>query len=285
MSIAAAVLIFREGLEAALIVAIMLGYLRKLGRERSGKSVWAGVGLAVFLTLGFAVTLQLLGAAFDYPAKGIYEGVTGLLAVAMLTGMIFWMTRQARYIKGSLERGMDAALAGGGTVALFSLAFISVAREGVETGLFLSAAAFASSGTQIIAGGLAGLAAAIVAAWLMYRVGVRLNLGTFFRVTSVLLIVFGAAILRYAVHEFEEVNLLPPVIDRVWNTGQILPDGTGLGAILAALVGYTSKPSLLQLLAYTGYLVGVGAAATYLSRPAPLAREARRVDPGQARTA
>jgi high-affinity iron transporter len=284
VSVAAAVMIFREGLEAALIVAIILGYLRKLGQPGRGASVWAGVGLAVALTLGFSVALQLLGGAFDYPAKGIYEGVTGLLAVVMLTGMIFWMTRQARHMKGSLERGVDAALAGGGTVALFSLAFFSVAREGLETGLFLSAAAFASSGAEIVVGGLVGLAGAIGAAWLMYHVGVRLNLRTFFRVTSILLIVFGAAILRYAVHEFEEVNLLPPLIDRVWSTGRLLPDGTGLGAILAALVGYTSKPSLMQLLAYVGYLLGVGAAATYLSRPVK-ADEARARVQRAARTA
>ncbi|HET8630944.1 MAG TPA: FTR1 family protein [Thermomicrobiales bacterium] len=271
MSIAAAVLIFREGLEAALIVAILLGYLRKLGQGRRGVGVWAGVGLAVALTLGFAVTLQLVGAAFDYPAKGIYEGVTSLAAVAMLTGMIFWMTRQARRMKGSLERGVDAALAGGGTLALFGLAFLTVAREGLETGLFLSAATFASSGVDIVAGGLVGLAAAVAAAWLMYHVGVRLDLRTFFRVTSVLLVVFGAAILRYAVHEFEEVNLLPPLIERVWNTGGMLPDKTGVGAVLSALVGYTAKPSLLQLIAYGGYLLGVGAVALRLSRPRPVA--------------
>lgn len=268
MSVAAAVLMFREGLEAALIVAIILGYLRKLERGAEGRGVWAGVGLASLLTFGFAVGLQVVGAQFDYPAKGIYEGVTGLLAVAMLTGMVFWMSRQARQMKSSLERGVDAALAGGGGIALFSLAFFSVAREGLETGLFLSAAAFASSGTEILAGGIVGLTVAVVTGVLIYRVGLRLNLRTFFRVTSVLLIVFGAAILRYSIHEFEEVGLVSPLVDRVWNTGQYLPDGTGIGAILSALVGYTSKPSLLQLLAYLGYLLGVGAAAGYLSRPA-----------------
>ncbi|MGN6672325.1 MAG: FTR1 family iron permease [Thermomicrobiales bacterium] len=282
MSVPAAVLIFREGLEAALIIAILLGYLRKLGQGRRATGVWAGVGLAVALTLGFALTLQAIGASFDYPSKVIYEGVTSLVAVIMLTGMLFWMTRQARHMKGSLERGVDAALAGGGTVALFSLAFFSVAREGLETGLFLSAAAFASSESAIAVGGAVGLLAAILVAWLMYRVGVRLNLRLFFKVTSVLLLVFGAAILRYAVHEFEEVNLLPPLIEHIWNTGHILPDGTGLGAVLSALVGYTSKPSLLQLLAYVGYLVGIGAAAWYRSRPAPTPAPA---SAGVARTA
>ncbi len=272
MNVAAAVLIFREGLEAALIVAILLGYLRKIGQGRQARGVWLGVGLAVALTLGFSLALQAVGASFDYPAKGIYEGVTSLLAVAMLTGMVFWMTRQARRMKGELERGVDAALVGGSSLALCSLAFFSVAREGLETGLFLSAAAFASSGAATVTGGLVGLAAAIVSGWLVYRAGVRLNLRRFFRATSILLIIFGAAILRYAVHEFEEVGLLPALVERVWNTGGVLPDGEGLGVILAALVGYTSKPSLLELLAYGGYLVGVGAAAVALSRPTASAR-------------
>jgi len=283
MSVAAAVLIFREGLEAVLIVAILLGYLRKMRQEMLARGVWLGVGLAVALTLGFSLALQAVGASFDYPAKGIYEGATSLLAVAMLTGMVFWMTRQARHMQGELERGVDAALVGGGSLALFSLAFFSVAREGLETGLFLSAAAFASSGAATITGGLVGLAAAIVSGWLIYRAGVRLNLRLFFRATSILLIIFGAAILRYAVHEFEEVGLLPALVERVWNTGGVLPDGDGLGAILGAVVGYTSKPSLMQLLAYGGYLVGIGAAAIVLSRPG--ADAARPTSAPAARTA
>lgn len=273
MNVAAAVLMFREGLEAALIVAIILGYLRKLGRGAEGRGVWAGVAVASLLTFGFAVGLQVVGAQFDDPIKGIYEGVTGLLAVAVLTGMVFWMSRQARHMKSSLERGVDAALAGGGRVALFSLAFFTVAREGLEAGLFLSAAAFASSRVAMLSGGVVGLAMAVVTGILMYRVGVRLNLRTFFRVTSVLLIIFGAGILRYAVDEFEDVGLAPPLVDPVWNTGQFLPDDAGIGGILSTLVGYTSEPSLLQLLAYFGYLLGVGAAAVYLSRPAPVAAQ------------
>lgn len=269
MSVAAAVLMFREGLEASLIVAIILGYLRKLGRASAGRSVWAGVALASILTLGFAVGLQLVGAAFDDPIKAIYEGVTSLLAVAVLTGMIFWMSRQARQMKSSLERDVDAALAGGGGVALFSLAFATVAREGVEAGLFLSAAAFASSGLAILVGGVVGLAMSIVLGILMYRLGVRLNLRTFFRVTGVLLIIFGAAILRYAADEFADVGLLSPLVESVWNTGQFLPDGTGIGAVLSVLVGYTAEPSLLELLAYFGYLLVVGGAAAFLSRPVP----------------
>lgn len=259
MNFGAAVLTFREGLEAALILAIMLGYLRKVGRDKQQLSVWAGAMTAGLLAVGFTVILQLFGAQFDYPAKGIYEGATSLLAVGMLTYMIFWMSRQARYIKGSLEQSMTQTFLNGASWGLFGLAFLTVAREGVETALFLSASAFESSGTATLVGGVAGLLAALAVAWAVYVAGVRLNYRSFFRVTSFLLIVFAAAILRYGIHEFEEVNWLPPLVENVWNTGQWLPTGSTLGTVLQALIGYTSKPSLLQALGYFGYLLVVGA--------------------------
>lgn len=262
---AAAVLTFREGLEAALIIAIVLTYLRRTGRtERSGQ-VWAGAGTAALLTAVFITVLQLIGASFTYPAQGIYEGVTSLLAVAMVTSMTFWMARHGRQIKRELEREVEQSVEGERAtrgawlpgLGLFGVAFLAVGREGIETGLFLAAAAFASTGLATLIGGLAGLALAGVIAWLIYVAGLRLNLGLFFRIAGVLLIFFGAAMLRYAVQEFEEVGLVPPLVERVWNTGGWLPDSTGAGAVLAALLGYTAHPSLAQLLAYAGYFGAV----------------------------
>jgi high-affinity iron transporter len=260
MNLGAAVLTFREGLEAALIVAILMGYLRKIGRPDVRKYIWAGVGAALALTVGFVLLLQLVGAEFEYPAKGFYEGVTSLLAVGMVTYMTFWMARQGRHMKGHLEDGVRASLATGRGWGLFALAFLAVIREGVETALFLSAAVFASSGIATLTGGVAGLLVSIGVAAAIYVGGVRLDLRRFFQVAGVLLVVFGAAILRYGVHEFEEIGLLPPLVERVWNTGGALPEGTGLGAVLQALIGYTSKPSLMQLIAYFGYFVIVGLA-------------------------
>ncbi|HEX5167174.1 MAG TPA: FTR1 family protein [Thermomicrobiales bacterium] len=260
MNVGAAVLTFREGLEAALIVAIMLTYLRKVGRPDAGRFVWIGAGSAVALTIGFVGLLQIIGAEFEYPEKGVFEGVTGVLAVAMVTYMTFWMSRQGRQMKGHLESGVRESLAEGGRWGLFTLVFLAVIREGIETGLFLSAATFASSGTQTLVGGIVGLAIAIVVAVAIYAGGVRLNLGRFFQIAGILLVVFGAAMLRYSVHEFEEVGLIPPMIERIWYTGRELPEGTGVGAVLQALVGYTSKPSLSQLLAFVGYYLVVGLA-------------------------
>jgi high-affinity iron transporter len=265
MSFGAGVLTFREGLEAALVVAIMLGYLRKVGRMDLRLSVWGGALSAGLLAVGFTLTLQFIGAQFDYPAKGIYEGVTSLIAVAMLTYMIFWMARMARYIKGSLEHSMKESLVQGAGWGLFGLAFMTVAREGVETALFLSASAFQSSGTATLFGGIVGLLVALGVAWAVYVAGVRVQMRTFFKVTSILLVIFAAAILRYAVHEFEEVGWVPPLIDHVWNTGQWVSNGSPLGGVLQALLGYTSQPSLMQLIAYFGYLLVVG---YFLLRPA-----------------
>lgn len=258
MSFGAAVLTFREGLEAALVVAIMLSYLSKVGRLRLQWSVWVGALSAALLAVGFTLILQLVGAQFDYPAKGIYEGFTSLFAVVMLTYMIFWMAKQARYIKGSLEHSMKRSLTQSAGWGLFALAFMTVAREGVETSLFLSASAFESSGYATLVGGVAGLLVSLGVAWAVYIAGVRLQMRTFFRFTSLLLVVFAAAILRYAVHEFEEVGWLPPLIEQVWNTGTWLPTSGGIGALLQTLLGYTAQPSLLQLVAYFGYLIVVG---------------------------
>ncbi len=265
MSFGAAVLTFREGLEGALIVAIMLGYLRKVGRVQLKWSVWAGALSAATLAVLFTLFLQIIGAQFEYPAKGIYEGLTSLVAVIMLTYMIFWMAKQARFIKGSLEHSMKQTLVQGAGWGLFGLAFMTVAREGVETALFLSASAFQSTGWATLVGGIAGLAVSLGVAWIVYVAGVRLQMRTFFRVTSLLLVIFAAAILRYAVQEFEEVGWVPPLVEHLWNSGQWLPTSGGLGAVLQALVGYTSQPSLSQLIGYFGYLLVMG---TLLLKPA-----------------
>jgi len=274
MSFGAAVLMFREGLEAAIIVAIMLGYLRKVGRVEMRFSVWGGALSAAVLAIAFTLILQLIGAQFDYPAKGVYEGVTSLIAVVMLTYMIFWMARQARYIKGSLEHSMKERLVQSAGWGLFGVAFMTVAREGVETALFLSASAFQSSGTATLIGGIVGVALALVVAWAIYVAGVRLQMRTFFRITGILLLIFGAAILRYGIHEFEEVGWAPPIVEEVWNTGGLISSSSPLGAVLQALVGYTSRPSLLQVIAYVGYLLVVGyfflRPAKQVSAPPPI---------------
>lgn len=269
MNLGAAILTFREGLEASLIVAILLGYLGKIGRSELRPYVWAGLTSAFAVTIGFVVLLQLLGAEFKDPAEAIYEGTTSVLAVIMVTAMSFWMARQGRRMKGDLEEGVRQSLRAGGAFGLFTLVFLTVIREGIETGLFLSAAAFATSQFDILVGGLLGLAGAVAAALAMYRWGIRLDLRRFFQIAAILLVIFGAAILRHGVAEFQTAGLLPTLVPQVWNTGAWLPDAHGVGSLLQTLFGYTAAPSLLEVLVFVAYYVVV---ALILWRPWRLLR-------------
>ena len=255
-ALAAATLItFREGLEAALIVGIVIGYLVKIGQGRRVRTAWAGVGTAVALSALLAFGISAVGAELQGRAEQIFEGVTMFLAVGVLTWMIFWMRFQARFLKVSLEKEVQTAATSGQTLALFGVAFVAVFREGVETALFLSASAFAADGAGTLIGALLGLAIAVALGWLIYASTVRLNVRLFFNVTSVLLLFFAAGLLAHGVHEFQEASLLPMTIENVWNINHILNEKSTLGEILKALFGYNGNPSLLEVISYAAYWV------------------------------
>jgi high-affinity iron transporter len=246
---------FREGLEAALIVGIVIGYLVKTGQAARARVAWAGVAAAVAASVLLALGLSAVGAELEGAAEEIFEGATMLLAVFVLTGMIFWMRAQARYLKSSLEHELQQAVTSGAALTLFGVAFLAVFREGVETALLLAAAAFANDGLGTLIGALLGLGAAVVMGWLLYTTTVRLNLRVFFSVTSLLLLFFAAGLFGHAVHEFQEAGLLPLTIEHVWNLNPILNEDSTLGEILKALFGYNGDPSLLEVLSYAAYWV------------------------------
>jgi high-affinity iron transporter len=246
-------LVFREGLEAALIVGIVLGYLKKIGRLDWQRYVWSGVIAAVVASLGVAMGLQLIGAQLTGRGEEIFEGITMFLAAGVLTYMIFWMRYQGRFIKMALERDVQVAVTAGQDWALASLTFIAVFREGVETVLFLSAAAFVATAGETLWGGLIGLAAAIAVGWLIFATTVRLDVRRFFDVTSVLLLLFAAGLLAHGVHEFQEASLIPVIIQHVWDINHILDEKSTLGSILKSLFGYNGNPSLVEVLSYVGY--------------------------------
>ena len=259
--LAAGVIAFREGLEAALIISIVMGYLVKIGQNRQIRLAWVGAGAALVLSAVLAVGINLLGTELKGKPEQIFEGTTMFLAVLVLTGMIFWMRVQARSLKGSLEREVRAAVASGQALAILGVAFLAVFREGVETALFLAAAAFAGNAMGTLVGTLIGLAGAALVGWLLYISAVRLNLRLFFNVTSVLLLFFAAGLFGLAVHEFQEAGLLPLTIEHVWNLNAIIDENSPLGLILKALFGYNGAPSLLEVIGYLVYwvlaLVGV----------------------------
>lgn len=259
--IAAALIAFREGVEAALIIGIILGYLRKTGQSRQQRSAWAGVLVAIALSIVLAFGIELVGAELEGQAEQLFEGTTMLLAVGILTWMLFWMRYQSRSVKPSLEHEIDHALSMGHRRGIFVLAFLAVFREGVETALFLAAAAFATSGFDTLVGATVGLVVAALVGYLLYGATLRLNLRTFFNVTSILLLVFAAGLFAHAIHEYQEVGLLPMFVEHLWDTNSLIAADSTIGELLRAIVGYNASPSLLEALGYAAYwgfaLIGV----------------------------
>jgi len=246
----------REGLEAALIIGIMLAYLDKMRRRGAGY-IWAGSVSALALSLAAGVGIYLTAGRLSGKALDIFEGAAMLLAVGVLTAMIFWMRSQAAGLKGNLQHQVEKALARDMGWSLALLAFTVVIREGIETVLFLVAGVFnAGQPLAYAAGGLLGLGLAALLGYSIYRGAGVLPLRSFFNVTSVLLVFLSAGMLMNALTEFHEVGLVPPLIGHVWDTYAILADSAGPGQFLSALFGYTAAPSLTQVLAYTLYLAG-----------------------------
>lgn len=243
----------REGLEAALIVGIVLSCLGRVGRRESMLYAWAGVLIAAVLSALLALGMRFIGAELETPYEQLFEGTTMLFAVAVLTWMIFWMRYQSRFLKRELEHEVQRAVTRGPSWGIFAIAFLAVFREGVEMALFLAANAFAADGFATLAGALAGLALAALAGALIYVYAVRFNLALFFDVTSVFLIIFAAGLLANGIGEFQEIGALPILTAPVWDSRWLLDSESSVGALLRSLVGYNDQPSMLQLTMYFIY--------------------------------
>jgi high-affinity iron transporter len=259
-------LALREGLEAALIIGIVIGALGKMSRTDLAPAVWRGTIGAILVSVSAGVALAAFGLTLAGAAEQIFEGVAMLLAAGVLTWMVFWMNRQARHVKLGLETGVRRAALMSGQAALFSLAFLAVVREGIELALFLTAAAFTSGTQSTIVGGLLGLAAAALMGWSLFASIIRLDLRRFFHVTGVLLLLFAAGLVGHGVHEFNEVGWVPAVIEHVWDLNPILDEKSTAGLMLQALLGYNGNPGLTELIAYLAYLGTVLLALRWTSR-------------------
>jgi high-affinity iron transporter len=247
----------REGLEAALIIGIVLGALRKLHRSDLKPVVWSGALSAAIISLIAALALYAFGASLEGAAEEVFEGVTMFLAAGVLTWMIFWMHQQARKIKSDLELGVRHAVTQTGARALFLLAFLAVLREGIELALFLTASAFAANAQQTLVGAVFGLGSAFVLGWSLFSATIRLDLRRFFGVTGALLILFAAGLVAHGVHEFNEVGWIPAVVEHVWDANFILDETSTLGQLMQALFGYNGNPSLSEVLAYISYFAAI----------------------------
>jgi high-affinity iron transporter len=243
----------REGLEAALVVGIVLGVLRRVGRPGQSRAVWAGVFSATAVSLVAGLLLNRMGIAFEGRGEAAFEGLTMLLAACVLTWMIFWMKQQGRETSSALEKGALRAATQQGAGMLFGLAFVAVVREGLETVLFLTAAAFGTTGGQTFAGAVLGLVLSALLGWAVYAGGRRLSLRAFFQATGLVLILFAAGLLAHGVHELQEAALLPVTIEHIWDLSAVLSEESTLGGVLKAVFGYNANPSLLEAIAYAAY--------------------------------
>lgn len=263
---------FREALEAALIVTITVTYLKKIGKQELNKYSYLGAVSAIIVSLLLGVGLQAFYGGLGEVAGQVFEGVASLTAVAVLTGMIFWMTKHGKEIKGELQGRIEQSVSRGELYGIAALSFVAVAREGLETVLFLSAT-FVQDQAGTIIGALIGAAAVLVLSALFMRGAVNLEIGRFFKVTSVLLLVFGAGLAGYGVHELIEAgeglgvgfgvlaekpfDVNPPVNPD--GTYPLLHEKGVIGSVLKALVGYDGDPEWLRIMVYLGYWAVIGA--------------------------
>jgi len=252
----------REGLEAALIIGIVLGAVKKIHRTDLTSSVWLGTLSAVGVSILTALLLTTFGMSLEEEAEQIFEGITMLVAAGILTWMIFWMGKQARFLKSELEDGINKAAASTGKRAVYTLAFMAVVREGVELAIFITAAFFAgdpsrvmSNTIQTLAGTILGLGTSALLGYTIFATTLRLDLRKFFQVTGILLILFAAGLVAHGVHEFNEIGWIPSVVEHVWDMNMILDEESIAGQLLKTLFGYNGNPSLTEIIAYFAYII------------------------------
>lgn len=267
-------IMLREGIEAALIVGIIASYLKQTGRGEWMPAVWIGVFLAAALALLVGGGLELVSAEFPQKQQELFEGVIGLVAVGILSSMVFWMRKVARSIKHSLHASLDAALATSKNqvYALIAMVFFAVAREGLETVFFLLAVFQQSEGTAAPMGALLGLILAIVVGFAIYSGSMRLNLGLFFRWTGLFILVVAAGILSTSVQALHEAGLWNHLQTIVFDISAALPMDGPLGSVLAGMFGYQDAPTVSTLSVYLIYLIG---ALVLFFLPAPGAQSAK----------
>lgn len=253
---------FRETLEAALVVGIILGYLSKTKQLKYNNVVYAGVISGIAVSLIAAVIFQDIYGGFSGRGEMIFEGATMFLGAFLLSTMIFWMMKQ-KHVAEKIESDLSSELSSGRKIGIFFLVFISVLREGVETVIFLGSASFVSNGNSII-GAISGIIAAIILGYAIFAGSAKVNIKRFFNFTSLILILFAAGLVAHGVHEFEEAGVIPVVIEHVWDMNPAVnSDGTYpafhengyVGGIFKSLFGYNGDPSLVEVTSYFLYII------------------------------
>jgi high-affinity iron transporter len=247
----------REGLEASLVVGILIAYLVKTGHRDRLPQIWTGVGTAITLSLAFGALLSFTSASLSFEDQEAFGGYTSIVAVAFVTWMIFWMRRTARFLKSEIEGKLAAALTMG-PVALVGAAFICVGREGLETSVFLWAAVQSTGRTTspLVGAGL-GLLTAAALGWLFYRQAIRINLAKFFKYTGIGLVIVAAGVLAYAIHDLQEGGVLGGLNNTVFDISSTIPIDSWYGTLLKGTFNFNPAPTTYEFLVWLTYLIAV----------------------------
>jgi high-affinity iron transporter len=244
----------REGIEAALVVSILLTYLVRTNRNPLIRFVWYGVAAALVASIFIAVGLESISGELSETLEPIFAGTVSFVAVGFVTWMIFWMKRSAKTISSDLRNQLDNAAVSGGTIAVAAMAFIAVLREGAETAIFFWAAAHATGNSLASVVGLVlGLGTAVVVGWIFYRSTSTINLSKFFKITSILLVFVAAGVLSYGIHEFQEVGWLPGDGNVLIDLSGVLVEGSFLATLAAGLFNLKPTTTTLQVIGYAIY--------------------------------
>lgn len=247
----------REGLEAALVVSILVAFLVRTDRRHVLPKVWLGVGIAVAVSVGVTLALALTQQALTFEAQEALGGTLSIIAVGFVTWMIFWMRRTARTISADLRGRLEDAIKMGST-AVVVMAALAVGREGLETALFFFTAAQAAGETaQPLIGFLLGIAVAVVLAYLLYRGAVKINLGRFFMITGALLIFVAAGILAYGVHDLQEAGILPGLNTLAFDVSAAVPPDSWYGVLLKGVFNFSPQTTVLEAVVWTLYVAVV----------------------------
>ncbi|MFG1702771.1 iron uptake transporter permease EfeU [Nonomuraea sp. M3C6] len=245
----------REGLEAALVVSVLIAFLVKSDRKDKLSQVWTGVGAAVALSVAFGALLTFTAAHLEYTSQELFDAITSLLAVVFVTWMIFWMRRAARALSGELRGKLSDALQLG-SLAVVVMAFLAVAREGLETALLFFASVQGATTTAAPLIGISlGLLTSVLIGWGIYRSAVKINLTKFFTWTGLLLILVAAGIFKYGVHDLQEAGVLPGLNTFAFDISAVLPADSWYGALLSGMLNITPQPSVAEVVAWAVYLV------------------------------
>lgn len=245
----------REGLEGALVVSVLVALLVKSDRRDRLPLVWAGVGAALVLSIAFGALLTFTVAHLEHRQQELFDATTSLLATVFVTWMIFWMRRAARTISGDLRAKLNEALEVG-AIAVVVMAFLAVAREGLETALLFFASVQGATTTAVPLIGISlGLITSVVLGWAVYRSALRINLTRFFTWTGLLLILVAAGIFKYGVHDLQEAGILPGLSSYAFDISGALPADSWYGTLLSGMFNITPQPSALEMVAWVVYAV------------------------------